>query len=168
MLCCSAGNSSSLWLCHQFPGPVEGFWLNRTHPPVFKGHAMTLVWEEWCLGESYLFAFLQQQLQSVVGPFGHHFIPLRLILTLGVVHVDAEVECYIHQGCHQLHGCQEHKCHWEIQSNPPTAIAKGLVYNKRVEKSDLLWEKKNPTTKNLEVFCLLFYFFVCRFQTRTI
>lgn len=42
-------------------------------------------------GEPYLFALLQQQLQSVIGSFGHHFIPLCFILALGVVHVDAEV-----------------------------------------------------------------------------
>lgn len=101
------------------------------------------VWLSDWVTESYLFAFLQQQLQSVVGSFGHHFIPLRFILTLGVVHVDAEVECYIHQGCHQLHGCQKHKHHWEIQSNPPTAIATGLLYNKQLRKVTCCEKKKS-------------------------
>lgn len=64
-------------------------------------------------GRAYLFAFLQEQLQPVIGPFGNHFIPFCLILTLGVVHVNAQVKSYIHQGCHQLHGYQT--CNKKIQ-----------------------------------------------------
>lgn len=116
-------NLSSLLCCHLSTGQVERFWLNRLQNCLNANNEVSLVWgrrgviRSW-VSESYLFAFLQQQLQSVIGSFGHHFIPLCFILTLGVVHVDAEVECYIHQGCHQLHGCQKQKCHWEIQSNP--------------------------------------------------
>lgn len=159
MLRSSGGNPSSLPLGHWFPGRVGGI-VTQHNAKVF----------DW-VTESYLFAFLQQQLQSVVGSFGHHFIPLRFILTLGVVHVDAEVECYIHQGCHQLHGCQKHKHHWEIQSNPPTAIATGLVDNKRLRKVTRCENK----IQQLETFtwfvcyfynhCIFFFFFFTKTHT---
>lgn len=56
-------------------------------------------------GGPHLLPLLQQQLQLLVGPLARDLVPLGLVLPLGVVLVDAQVQGHVHQRRHQLHGC---------------------------------------------------------------
>lgn len=56
---------------------------------------------------AHLLSLLQQQFQLLISSFADYLVPLGLVLPLGVVLVNTQVQCHIHQCCHQLHGYKE-------------------------------------------------------------
>lgn len=48
----------------------------------------------------YLLPLLKQQFQLICGSLSSNFVAFCLILSLCVVLVDAQVQCYVHQCCH--------------------------------------------------------------------